>query len=79
MADEMVQIIMNEMLENLERRDMRIYRERGNPLYDLSEKQFVKLFRLSKELVRFLINRISDYIVPSQRPQDLDITTKVSK
>jgi len=47
--------------------------------FNLSETQFVKLFRLTKPLVRDLIRDLAPYMKQKQRKSMLDIKIKVSK
>ncbi|KAG5887667.1 hypothetical protein JTB14_011514 [Gonioctena quinquepunctata] len=70
MVDGVVQLVFIDALEDVEQRDRRRYRQRGDPFTDLSDKQF------AKELVPFVIDMIAEYITPANRAQDLDISTK---
>lgn len=45
----------------------------------LNERQFVKIFRLTKNLCRILIETLSPYMRPQRRTTDLRITTRVCK
>lgn len=72
-------ILINE-LENIERRQPRRHRhrQREDPFIVLTDEHFIRLFRLSKDLARFLINLLRNYISDAHRATDLNVTTKVS-
>lgn len=44
----------------------------------LPENQFIRYFRLSKQLTRYLINILDPYLIPPSRSSSLDKQTKVS-
>lgn len=46
--------------------------------FKLSDSAFIKNYRLSKELVKDLIEELSPLISSQNRSSDLDVTTKVS-
>lgn len=48
-----------------------------DPFIELNHVQFIKVFRLTKDLVLYLIECLEPYIRPAMRITDLDITTKV--
>lgn len=54
------------------------YNNRINPFEEMSDEQFIRLFRLNKELTEMLINMITPYMEEGQTANSLDITTKVS-
>lgn len=65
-------------LENAELRNRPNHRHNPqDPFGELNEKQFVKLFRLSKDLVQYLVECLSPYIRSPLRATDLDVLTKV--
>ncbi|KAF2900444.1 hypothetical protein ILUMI_05739 [Ignelater luminosus] len=45
--------------------------------FDLPDHRFVKMFRLTKSLVRELIETLQPFIVPPSRTSALDVETKV--
>lgn len=47
--------------------------------FNISDKKFVKLFRLTKPLVRNLIRDLAPYMKQKQRKSMLDTKIKVSK
>jgi hypothetical protein len=51
----------------------------GDPLRELPERQFVKLFRVSKDLFNFIVTVVEPYMRPKSRPSDLSIHTRVIK
>lgn len=79
--EELMNVLAIRNLENAEQRNNRPHNQRNprNPFEELNEKQFIKMFRLSKDLVLHLVESLEPYIQPAQRATDLDITTKVSK
>lgn len=46
--------------------------------FKLSDRQFIKRYRLSKELARGLIIELTPHLPPTLRSDALDVTTKVS-
>lgn len=52
------------------------FRTRENA-FQLSDREFVRIFRLSKMLTNNLIEIVEPYIRPQSRVSALDITTKV--
>lgn len=69
-------LFLNELEEF--QRPRRIYDNRQDPFIRLSDKAFLRLFRLSKELARYLIEILSPLLQEQKRINDLDVTTKVS-
>lgn len=49
------------------------------PSFELSETKFIKLFRLSKELARNLIQMVTPFMEAPTRASALSIQTKVGK
>jgi hypothetical protein len=47
--------------------------------FELSDRKFVKIFRLKKNMVETLIERLEDFMNPVKRSSDLDVDIKVSK
>lgn len=74
---ELVQLVLINELGNIEGRERRRNRQRLDPFNEMSDAQFIKVFRLSKELVQFLIHLLENYIAPARRATDLDISAKV--
>lgn len=75
-------IIMNQVFEDLEEAEVQLPRRgRINALnaFDLSDELFLKNFRLTKNLVRELIEVISPQLTAPSRISALSIETKVSK
>jgi hypothetical protein len=72
-------LIVLQNLEELEQRQLFNNRRNARNPFDLSETQFINMFRLSKILSRYLINILGPLMRPKLRPTDLDIQTKVSK
>lgn len=75
--DEFIQLILLENLENFENQPMLNNRSNPEDPFALSERQFVKLFRLTKNLCRLLINTLTPFMRGPNRPTDLRIQTKV--
>ncbi|KYB26054.1 Putative nuclease HARBI1-like Protein [Tribolium castaneum] len=48
-----------------------------NPMLELSETQFIKMFRLSNELFNYVVDRLEPYIRLQRRNSDLSTETKV--
>lgn len=72
-------IVLNELEAaevNAERRPRRIFNER-NPFVESSDKQFMKLFRLSKNAVNEFIDDITPFMQPQSRRSSLSIQRKV--
>ncbi|KAK4872578.1 hypothetical protein RN001_014607, partial [Aquatica leii] len=65
-------------VENNAERPPRRYHDRDDP-FELSDKQFIRLFRLTKELTRFVIDLVGDYIPAPSRLSGLDVQTKISE
>lgn len=55
----------------------RIYNTRDDA-FQLPDRQFVRKFRLNKQLAEFLIDLVSPYMVQPQRASALDPSVKVS-
>lgn len=78
--DEIVNLILLENLEHDEnQQNIRIPRNPRSAFDNMSERAFIKTFRLSKDLVDTLSNSLEPFITPKRRPTDLDIRSKVSK
>ncbi|KAJ3647953.1 hypothetical protein Zmor_019795 [Zophobas morio] len=78
--DELVQILEIEHLENLEgqvEHGRRLRRNPRNPFAELNERQFINMFRLTKQLTQYLINILQPFLTPPLRATDLNIQTKV--
>ncbi|XP_044751420.1 putative nuclease HARBI1 [Coccinella septempunctata] len=50
---------------------------RKNPFDHLSDNMFIRLFRLNKQLVRELLEKLNPFLTPPRRIHDLDKETKV--
>ncbi|KAJ8943560.1 hypothetical protein NQ314_009707 [Rhamnusium bicolor] len=48
-----------------------------DPFEVLSEQEFIKIFRMSKELCRFLVETLEPFMKPPRRATDLSRTTRV--
>jgi hypothetical protein len=57
----------------------RIFHERDDPFETLSDRNFPRTFRLSKNLVADLIENIEPFVRAPSRLSTLDVTTKVSQ
>lgn len=76
--DELMNLVALENLqaaENQNRANNR--RNLRDPFEELSDAQFSDMFRLTKNLVRFVVQCVEPYMRPAVRTSDLDITTKV--
>lgn len=50
-----------------------------DPLRVLNDRQFIQMYRISKDLFRFLKNILRPYIKDRVRATDLSVSDKVSK
>lgn len=68
------------LLEEVEIREMqrRIFNIRKYA-FELSNKEFIRLFRVNKRITRNIIDIVSEYINEPSRKSALDITTQVRK
>jgi hypothetical protein len=64
-------------LENVEIRPRRRFHIRDDP-FELSNRQFIQLFRLNKAAARNLIEIVEPYLIPQRRISAIDSTTKVN-
>jgi hypothetical protein len=48
-----------------------------DPFLLLSDRQFIRMFRLSKNVCRWLIDFLEPYMRPQIRRRDLDVKTRV--
>lgn len=65
-------------LENAEMAEerRRIFHIRDDP-FELPDKQFIELFRLSKDAARYVIDLVEPHLTPQTRISAIDPTTKV--
>jgi hypothetical protein len=77
--DELMNIPLPENLEvaEIDNENFRVPRAPHNPFLGLSEANFIKNFRLSKNLCMFLIETLEPFMRPKRRATDLDIQTRV--
>jgi hypothetical protein len=61
----------------IDNENFRVPRAPHNPFLGLSEANFIKNFRLSKNLCMFLIETLERFMRPKRRATDLDIQTRV--
>ncbi|KAJ8910058.1 hypothetical protein NQ315_013313 [Exocentrus adspersus] len=47
-----------------------------DPFVELDDDQFIKIFRLSKDLCRFVIESVTPFMSPKRRNTDLSISTR---
>lgn len=78
----MDELVLLEAIENLEQQEIQAgerYRRfnRLCPFDNMSDNKFLQMFRLSKELARYLINMLQPFMRTPTRNTDLDISTKV--
>ncbi|KAJ3662030.1 hypothetical protein Zmor_006397 [Zophobas morio] len=73
MDDFIMQNILNEDVEGLEPPSRRT----GNPLTELPEKQFIKLFRVNKRLFNYIVSLVEPYMRPKRRSTDIAVNTRV--
>lgn len=68
-------------IENLENAENHIQRNNRfnnvDPFEVLNENEFIQIFRMSKELCRFLIETVEPFMRPQRRATDLSVTTRV--
>jgi hypothetical protein len=76
--DDLMMVNLIEDLEN-EEVDVPLRRAARDPLRELPERQFVKLFRVSKDLFNFIRTVVEPYMRPKRRRSDLSIHTLVIK
>jgi hypothetical protein len=76
--DDLRMVNLIEDLEN-EEVDVPLRRAARDPLRELPERQFVKLFRVSKDLFNFIGTVVEPYMRPKRRRSDLSIHTLVIK
>ncbi|KAF2901644.1 hypothetical protein ILUMI_04539 [Ignelater luminosus] len=76
---EVVQFVVIDALGDIEEAANRPPRrfQRRESAFDLPDHRFVKMFRLTKPLVRELIETLQLFIVPPSRTSALDVETKV--
>lgn len=77
----MDELIHLHFIENLEVAEQQVVNRRRRTPEDpflLSDEKFIKIFRLSKNLARYLIDLLTPFLTAPKRARDLDITTKVS-
>ena len=74
MDDFLMQNILNDNIEDLEPPSRRT----GNPLTELPEKQFIKLFRVNKRLFNYIVSLVEPYMRPKRISTDLAVNTRVS-
>ncbi|XP_030757741.1 putative nuclease HARBI1 isoform X2 [Sitophilus oryzae] len=76
--DDLMNVLAIRNLENAELQYRRnVLRNPGNAFIELSERQFIKIFRLSKDLCRFLIQLLEPYMRPQRRETDLDVQSRI--
>ena len=76
MDDFVMKNILNEDVEDLEPAS----RCTGNPLTELPEKQFIKLFRVNKRLFNYsVVSLVEPHMRSKLRSTDLAVNTQVSK
>ena len=69
------------LLEEAEIRAMRrprLFHARDDP-FELSNKDFIRLYRVNKEITENILNIVSEYNNEPRRASALDITTQVKK
>lgn len=73
-------LVLNDLLdaEEQEERPIRKFYRRENP-FDLTDNKFIKLFRLSKDLVRNLIMLLTPFIQAPTRTSSLSVELKVKR
>lgn len=65
------------VLENVDiLEERRRFHIRDDP-FELSNNQFIQLFRLSKPAARYIINAVEPHLIPQTRISAIDATTKV--
>ncbi|XP_066600856.1 putative nuclease HARBI1 [Prorops nasuta] len=76
--DIIVNVPVINVLENAEiiEEPRRFFHIRDDP-FDLTNEQFIQLFRLSKNAANYVINRVEPHLNPQTRISALDSTTKV--
>jgi hypothetical protein len=77
MADDFLHYGLLQDLQRVENRAPRRLRQRGDPLHELFDGQFINIFRLSKPLVRELIKLVRPHLPEHPRVTDISIETKV--
>jgi hypothetical protein len=83
MLSKMDELVMLEAIQRLENIEIQA-EERHNiqnlnpldPFEELSDHRFIQIFRLTKELCRFLINILEPFMKPKLRNTDLKISTR---
>ncbi|KAF5280147.1 hypothetical protein FQR65_LT15063 [Abscondita terminalis] len=55
----------------------RVFHHRDNPFETLSDTQFIKTYRLSKNLTRELIHFVEEFLVEPSKTSALDANTKI--
>lgn len=75
--DEFIHLFHIEDLEAAENQHPNVQRNPQNP-FTLSDTHFIKMFRLTKNLTRYLIDILTPYLRAPRRRTDLEISTKVS-
>lgn len=60
-----------------EARRLNVLARKSDPAFDLSDRKFVKRYRLSKDLTRQLIFELTPHLLPTVRSDALNVETKV--
>lgn len=60
-----------------EARRLNVLARKSDPAFDLSDRKFVKRYRLSKDLTRELISELTPHFPPTVRSDALSVETKV--
>lgn len=79
MSDEYAMLLTIEILEREERRSLRrerVIRSRVDA-FEIHDEHFRRLFRVSKELAKNLINDLKPYMKQPKRKSELSLQTKV--
>lgn len=80
MDDEIDDMIAEQIFDDVDDAQEQVERrflEKRNP-FELSNVQFVKMFRLTKQLVRYLIELLTPLLIQPSRRSALTVETKVS-
>jgi hypothetical protein len=77
--DDLINLLAIRNLENAELQNGAVNaRHPEDPFVQLNGRQFVNMFRLSKDLCHYLINGFEPYLSPQKRATDLDLRSNVS-
>lgn len=76
--DELGIVLSNSAMEQAEQFEMNRFNREPQNCFELSDKKFIKLFRLNKSIATELIDILEPYMEESSRTSSLSVEEKVS-